>query len=33
MTTITYPLSRIEGHARVVIDIHDDEVFRADFQA
>ena len=33
MTTITYPLSRIEGHARVVIDVHDDEVFRADFQA
>jgi F420-non-reducing hydrogenase large subunit len=33
MTTITYPLSRIEGHARVVIDIYDDEVFRADFQA
>lgn len=33
MTTLTYPLSRIEGHARVVIDIHDDEVFRADFQA
>ncbi len=33
MTTITYPLSRIEGHARVVIDIHDNEVFRADFQA
>lgn len=33
MTTIIYPLSRIEGHARVVIDIHDDEVFRADFQA
>ena len=33
MTTISYPLSRIEGHARVVIDIHDDEVFRADFQA
>jgi len=33
MTTLTYPLSRIEGHARVVIDIHDNEVFRADFQA
>lgn len=33
MTTITYPLSRIEGHARVVIDVHDNEVFRADFQA
>lgn len=33
MTTLTYPLSRIEGHARVVIDIYDDEVFRADFQA
>jgi len=33
MTTITYPLSRIEGHARVVIDVYDNEVFRADFQA
>ena len=33
MTTITYPLSRIEGHARVVIDVYDNDVFRADFQA
>ena len=33
MTTITYPLSRIEGHARVVVDVNEGEVTAADFQA
>jgi F420-non-reducing hydrogenase large subunit len=33
MTTLTFPLSRIEGHARVVIEIHDGEVNMAHFQA
>ena len=33
MTTLTFPLSRIEGHARVVIEIHNGEVISAHFQA
>jgi F420-non-reducing hydrogenase large subunit len=33
MTTLTFPLSRIEGHARVVIEVHDGEVISASFQA
>lgn len=33
MTTLTFPLSRIEGHARVVIEMHDGEVTMAHFQA
>ncbi|MEW6366310.1 MAG: Ni/Fe hydrogenase subunit alpha [Acidobacteriota bacterium] len=33
MAVITFPLSRIEGHARVVIDLHDGRVVSAHFQA
>jgi len=33
MTTLTFPLSRIEGHARVVVDTEGGEVFSAQFQA
>ncbi len=33
MTTLTFPLSRIEGHARVVIEVHGGEVKAAYFQA
>ena len=33
MTTLTFPLSRIEGHARVVIETRDGEVISAHFQA
>jgi F420-non-reducing hydrogenase large subunit len=33
MTTLTFPLSRIEGHAQVVIETRDGEVFSTHFQA
>lgn len=33
MTTLTFPLSRIEGHARVEIEIHDGKVISTRFQA
>ena len=33
MTTLTFPLSRIEGHAQVVIETRDGEVHSARFQA
>ncbi len=33
MPTLTFPLSRIEGHARVVIDVHGDEVVSAHLEA
>ena len=33
MTTLTFPLSRIEGHARVVIETRDGKVISAHFQA
>ncbi len=33
MTTLTFPLSRIEGHARVVVEVHSGEVISAHFQA
>ena len=33
MPTLTFPLSRIEGHARVVIDVEGGEVRSASFQA
>ena len=33
MTTLTFPLSRIEGHARVVIETEGGEVLAAQFQA
>lgn len=33
MTTLTYPLSRIEGHARVVIEVEAGNVLAAQFQA
>jgi F420-non-reducing hydrogenase large subunit len=33
MTTLTFPMSRIEGHARVVIEIHNGAVISAHFQA
>lgn len=33
MATLTFPLSRIEGHARVVIDVRDGGVRSAHFQA
>lgn len=33
MTTLTFPLSRIEGHARVVIEVHGGEVASAHFEA
>ncbi len=33
MATLTFPLSRIEGHAQVVIEVHRGEVMSAHFQA
>ncbi|HSB51355.1 MAG TPA: Ni/Fe hydrogenase subunit alpha, partial [Dissulfurispiraceae bacterium] len=33
MPTLTFPLSRIEGHARVVIDVEGGEVRSTSFQA
>jgi F420-non-reducing hydrogenase large subunit len=33
MTTLTFPLSRIEGHARVVIEVRNGEVLSANLQA
>ncbi len=33
MTTLTFPLSRIEGHARVVIEVREGAVLSAHFQA
>ena len=33
MPTLIFPISRIEGHAQVVIDTHGDEVVSAHFQA
>src|SRR4030042_1873428 len=33
MTTLTFPLSRIEGHAQVVIEVRRGEVISAHFQA
>ncbi len=33
MTTLTFPLSRIEGHAQVVIEVQEGEVITAHFQA
>lgn len=33
MTTLRFPLSRIEGHARVEIEVQDGEVISAQFQA
>ena len=33
MTTLTFPLSRIEGHARVVMEVVDGDVVSAQFQA
>ena len=33
MTTLTFPLSRIEGHARVEIEVHNGEVISTRFQA
>jgi len=33
MPTLTFPLSRIEGHARVVIEVHGGEVVSAHFEA
>jgi hypothetical protein len=33
MTTLTFPLSRIEGHAQVVIEVQDGQVVAARFQA
>jgi F420-non-reducing hydrogenase large subunit len=33
LTTLTFPLSRIEGHAQVVIEIHAGEVISTHFQA
>ena len=33
MTTLTFPLSRIEGHARVEIEVRDGEVLSTRFQA
>ena len=33
MTTLTFPLSRIEGHARVVIEVEGGDVVAAQFQA
>ncbi len=33
MPTLTFPLSRIEGHAQVVIEVHGDEVVSAHFEA
>jgi F420-non-reducing hydrogenase large subunit len=33
MATLTFPLSRMEGHARVVVEVHRGEVVSAHFQA
>jgi F420-non-reducing hydrogenase large subunit len=33
MTTLTFPLSRIEGHARVEIEVHNGQVISTRFQA
>jgi F420-non-reducing hydrogenase large subunit len=33
MTTLTFPLSRIEGHAQVVIETHGGEVVSTHFEA
>jgi F420-non-reducing hydrogenase large subunit len=33
MPTLTFPLSRIEGHARVVIEVHGGEIVSAHFEA
>jgi F420-non-reducing hydrogenase large subunit len=33
MPTLTFPMSRIEGHARVVIEVHGGEVVSAHFEA
>ncbi len=33
MATLTFPLSRIEGHARVVIEVHGGEIVSAHFEA
>jgi F420-non-reducing hydrogenase large subunit len=33
MTTLTFPLSRIEGHARVEIEVRDGKVISTRFQA
>ena len=33
MTTLTFPLSRIEGHAQVVIEVRDGDVVSAHFEA
>jgi len=33
VTTLTFPLSRIEGHAQVVIELRGNEVASAHFQA
>jgi len=33
MTTLTFPLSRIEGHAQVVIELHGSEIVSARFEA
>ncbi len=33
MTTLTFPLSRIEGHAQVVIEVRDGQVLSARFQS
>ena len=33
LTILTFPLSHIEGHARVVIEVHGGEVQDASFQA
>ena len=33
MTTLTFPLSRIEGHARVVIEVQGGEIVTTHFQA
>ena len=33
MPTLTFPISRIEGHAQVSIEVQDGEVISAQFQA
>jgi F420-non-reducing hydrogenase large subunit len=33
MTTLTFPLSRIEGHAQVIIEVHNGEILSTHFQA
>ena len=33
MPTLTFPISRIEGHARVVVEVQGGEVISARFQA